>query len=258
MSTTTALLLETYLKRLRLPTVAKQYQTLARDAVQQNCTYEEYLCTLLEQEFLAREESRRKLRVKQAGFPILKTLEGFDFTAIPSLDKQKVLTLSRNEYIQAKENIIAIGNAGTGKSHILIALGLCACQQGYRVRFYTASGLVTELLQAQLEHRLSKFEKKWLSYDAVLIDELGYVPYSKEGAELFFRFVATRYERGSIMITSNLEFAEWTQVFGEERLTAALLDRLTHRCHILLMNGESYRFKESMKRQSKERENKTK
>jgi len=245
---TTTLLLETYLKRLRLPTIARQYQTLARDAVQRNCTYEEYLCALLEQEVLAREESRRKLRVKQAGFPVLKTLEGFDFTAIPSLNKQKVLTLSRGEYIQAKENIVAIGNAGTGKTHICIALALCACQQGHRVRFYTAPGLVTELLQAQQEHRLGKFEKKWLSYDLVLIDELGYVPYTKEGAELFFRFVASRYERGSIMITTNLEFAEWTQVFGEERLTAALLDRLTHRCHILLMNGESYRFRESMKR----------
>lgn len=163
----TTLLLETYLKRLRLPTIARQYQTLARDAVQRNCTCEEYLCALLEQEVLAREESRRKLRVKQAGFPVLKTLEGFDFTAIPSLNKQKVLTLSRGEYIQAKENIVAIGNAGTGKTHICIALALCACQQGHRVRFYTAPGLVTELLQAQQEHRLGKFEKKWLSYDLV-------------------------------------------------------------------------------------------
>lgn len=141
-----------------------------------------------------------------------------------------------------------------GKTHICIALAMCACQQGYRVRFFTAPSLVTELLQAQKEHRLGKFEKKWLHYDLVLIDELGYVPYSKEGAELFFRFVATRYERGSIMITSNLEFSDWTQVFGEERLTAALLDRLTHRCHILLMNGESYRFRESLKWNNQEKE----
>jgi DNA replication protein DnaC len=129
-----------------------------------------------------------------------------------------------------------------------LTIPLCACQMGYRVRFYTAPGLVTELLQAQMEHRLNKFEKRWLGYDLVLIDELGYVPYSKEGAELFFRFVASRYERGSVMITTNLEFADWTQVFGDEMLTSALLDRLTHRCHILVMNGESYRFRESMKR----------
>jgi DNA replication protein DnaC len=198
------------------------------------------LCTLLEQEVLTRDENSRRLRIKQAGFPVLKTLEGFDFNAIPSLNKQKVLALSRCEYIRAKENVIAIGSVGTGKSHICSALALCACQMGCRVRFYTAPGLVTELLQAQREHRLNKFEKRWLNYDLVLIDELGYVPYTKEGAELLFRFVASRYERGSVMITTNLEFAKWTQVFGDEMLTTALLDRLTHRCHILVMNGESY------------------
>ncbi|MFZ5633721.1 MAG: IS21-like element helper ATPase IstB [Bacillota bacterium] len=246
------LLLESHLKRLRLPAVARQYQALAREAAEKNCTYEEYLCALLEQEVSAREESRHKLRIKQAGFPLIKTLEGFDFTAIPSLNKQKVLMLSQGEYIRQKENIIAIGNSGTGKTHLSIALALCACQKGYRVRFYTASGLVSELLAAQQEHRLLKFEKRWISYDLVLIDEIGFVPYSREGAELFFRFVATRYERGSVIITTNLEFAEWTQVFGEERLTAALLDRLTHHCHILLMNGESFRFRQSLRRQEKE------
>lgn len=247
-SSTTTMLLDTYLKRLRLPAVASQYRTLARDAAEKNCTYEEYLCTLLEQEVLTRDENSRRLRIKQAGFPVLKTLEGFDFNAIPSLNKQKVLALSRCEYIRAKENVIAIGSVGTGKSHICSALALCACQMGCRVRFYTAPGLVTELLQAQREHRLNKFEKRWLNYDLVLIDELGYVPYTKEGAELLFRFVASRYERGSVMITTNLEFANWTQVFGDEMLTTALLDRLTHRCHILVMNGESYRFRESIKR----------
>lgn len=250
----TAMFLQTYLKRLRLPTVLKHYPALAREAAERNRTYEEFLCALLEQEVSARDESSRRLRVKQAGFPVVKTLEGFDFSSIPSLNKQKVLTLSQGDYIRAKENVIAVGNTGTGKTHICIALAMCACQQGYRVRFFTAPGLVTELLQAQKEHRLGKFEKKWLHYDLVLIDELGYVPYVKEGAELFFRFVANRYERGSIMLTSNLEFSDWTQVFGEERLTAALLDRLTHRCHILLMNGESYRFRESLKRKDSEKE----
>lgn len=242
------MLLQAHLKRLRLPNILKHYQALAREAAERNLPYEEYLCTLLEQEVSARDESSRRLRVKQAGFPVIKTLEGFDFSAIPSLNQQKVLSLTQGEYIRAKENIIAVGNTGTGKTHICTALAMCACQQGYRVRFYTAPGLVTELLHAQSEHRLGKLEKKWLHYDLILIDELGYVPYSKEGAELFFRFVASRYERGSIMLTSNLEFSDWTQVFGEERLTAALLDRLTHRCHIFLMNGDSYRFRESIKR----------
>lgn len=252
LNASTDLLLQNYLKRLKLPTVARNYRALAREAAEKNCPYEEYLCSLLEQEVLTREEHMRQVRIRRANFPVLKTLEGFDFTAIPSLNKQKVLSLSQGEYIKQKENVILIGNSGTGKTHLAIALALCACRQGYRARFYTAPGLVTELLAASREYRLPHFEKQWLKQDLIVVDELGYVPYTPEGAQMFFRVIAGRYERGSVIITSNLEFPEWTQVLGEEKLTAALLDRLTHRCHILVMNGESYRFRESLKRREED------
>jgi DNA replication protein DnaC len=244
----TELLLKDYLRRLKLPAVARHYKSLARTAAENDRSYEEYLCALFEQEVLAREESALKNRIRRANFPYPKTLEDFDFTALPGLSKPKVLSLSRGEYIRLKENVILLGNSGTGKTHLAIALALCACRQGHRVRFHTAPGLVTELLTASREHKLLSLEKQWLKQDLVVVDELGYVPYTPEGAQLFFRFVAARYERGSVLITSNLEFAEWVQVLGDERLTAALLDRLTHRAHILVMNGESYRFRESLKR----------
>lgn len=163
-----------------------------------------------------------------------------------------MLTLSRGEYIKAKENVIFLGNSGTGKTHLAIALALCACRQGYRVCFYTAPGLVTELLAAAREHKLLSLEKQWLKKDLLVVDKLGYVPYTPEGAQLFFRFLAGRYERGSVLIISNLEFREWVQVFGDERMTAVLLDRLTHRAHILVMNGESYRFREGLRRRQEE------
>lgn len=145
-----------------------------------------------------------------------------------------------------------LGNSGTGKSHLAVALGMQMVQEGYRVRFITAANLVEELLVAKEEHRLLNMEKQWLKYDIVICDELGYVPFSKTGAELLFQFFSGRHERGSSILTSNLDFAEWTQVFGDEKLTAALLDRLTHRAHILMMNGDSHRFHQSLQRQTQE------
>lgn len=238
-----------YLKRLKLPAVARNYQDFARQAADHNRSYEEYLAALLEQEIISREESTRKNRISRACFPYQKTLEEFDFSAIPALNKKKVLSLSQCDFIKQNENVAMIGNSGTGKTHLAIALALCACRQGYRVRYWNAPGLITHLLLAQHEHRLIQMEKQWLNQDLVVVDEVGFIPYTPEGAQLFFRFIAARYERGSSIITSNLEFAQWSTVFGEERLTDALLDRLTHQCHILLMNGESYRFRQCMKRQ---------
>lgn len=252
MSAVSDLVIRDFLKRLKLPAIARHYQELARQAADHNRSYESYLSALLEQEVLSREESTRKNRISRAYFPLAKTLEGFDFAALPALNKQKVLLLSHCEFIKQKENIVMIGNSGTGKSHLAIALGMCACRQGYRVKFFNAPGLVTHLLLAQQDHRLVQLEKQWLKQDLVIVDEVGYIPYTPEGAQLLFRFMAARYERGSCIITSNLEFAQWPSVFGEERLTEALLDRLTHRCHILLMNGESYRFRQGLKRQEKE------
>lgn len=246
---TQSLLLDEYLKRLKLPTVRKQYETVARDAAEHNRSYEEFLRVLMEQEVRQREENQLRQRLRQAGFPVLKNLETFDFGALPGLNKAKVLQLAQADFVGQRENVLLMGNSGTGKTHLATALGACACRRGYRVRFWTAAALVQELLAAQHENRLRRFEKQWLRTDMIVLDDVGYVPFSSTGAELLFQFLAAMYERGSLVVTSNLELSEWTRVFGDERLTAALLDRLTHRAHILAMNGESFRFRESLRRQ---------
>ncbi|EMI09593.1 IS21 family transposase [Anoxybacillus gonensis] len=166
---------------------------------------------------------------------------------MPSLNRHRFLTLAKGAFAERKENVIFLGNSGTGKTHLAIWLGIAMIQNGYKTKCITASELVEELLIAKEEHKLGAFEKKWLKYDVIIVDELGYVPFSKIGAELLFQFFSNRYERASVIITTNLEFVEWTSIFGDEKMTAALLDRLTHRSHILLLNGESYRFRQSMK-----------
>jgi DNA replication protein DnaC len=244
------MLLETYLKKLKMPQVAKVYESMAREAADNNLDYEEYLLGVLEQEIHQRENNRIQRGIRQAAFPVIKTLENFDFKVIPSLNKPKVLKLMQGDYIRKKENIILVGSSGVGKTHIAIALGYEACRQGLRVKFYTAAGLINELLAAQQEYRLSRLEKQWLIPHVVILDELGYIPFSKTGAELLFQFCSARYERGSLIITSNLEFPKWTEVLGDEQMTAALLDRLTHNAHILNINGESFRFKQALAKQT--------
>ena len=248
------LLLESYLKRLKLPAIARSYMEIARDASERNSSYIEYLLALVEQEVIHREEASLRRRIKQARFPYIKTLEDYDFSLIPSLNKNKVLLLAQGDFVDKKESVIFLGNPGTGKTHLSIALGLCALRKGKKVRFYTANGLANELLEAQQEYRLVRLEKQWLAQDLVILDEIGYVPFTKTGAELLYQFCASRYERGSMIVTTNLEFSQWAEVFGDERMTAALLDRLTHRAHILVLNGESYRFREGMRKQEIERE----
>jgi DNA replication protein DnaC len=237
------------LRQLCLPTVAANYSKFAREAAQNGQPYEEYLLALLEQEVNQREVNRRKRRVREARFLVLHTLGEFDFAAIPSLNKVKVLELARGEYIKQKENVALIGSIGTGKTHVATALGLMACEQGYRVRFYTAVGLVNELLEAQEAHRLSKLETSLMKQDLIILDEVGFVPFSQRGAQMLFAFISQRYLRGSLIVTSNLTFAEWTEVFEDPRLTSALLDRLTHRCHVLEFAGDSHRFRQSLQRQ---------
>jgi DNA replication protein DnaC len=247
---TNDLLLRSYLKRLRLPVVSQNYARLSEEAAANNETYPDYLLALIEGEVAQREENTQKLRLSKARFPVMKTLDSFEFTAIPSLNKALVLELSRGNYMEKKENVIFIGSYGTGKTHLAISLGVNACQQAKRVRFYTAAGLINDLLEAQSQLRIGKLDASLARYDMIILDELGFVPFSKEGAEALFTFCSGRYERGSMIITTNLDFARWNEVFGDEALTGALLDRLTHRCHIIEMNGDSYRFKENLKRRT--------
>jgi DNA replication protein DnaC len=240
------MLLEALLKRLKLPAVLKSYQELARQAVEADQTYEGYLLALAETEVQQRDENAHKKRIKTARFPVSKTLDQFDFSAIATLNKAKVLDLAQGDYIEKKENLILMGNSGTGKTHLAVALGICACQSGKNVRFYTAAGLINQLMEAQAALRLSHLERSLSRMDLLIIDEVGYVPFSEKGAQLFFQLVAASYERQSLIMTTNLEFSKWPEVFGSEQLTGALLDRLTHHCQILSMNAESYRFKESI------------
>jgi len=242
------LLIKNYLKQLKLPAMTQSYSKLAREAAEANMPYEDYLLALLELETAHRVENATRKRIARARFPYLRALDQFDFSAIPSLNKARVLELSRGEYIRAKENVIAIGNTGTGKTHLAISLGLLACQQGWKVRFYTAAGLINELGEAQTQQRLGRMQKQLASYELIILDEVGFIPFSPSGSQALFQFCSSRYLTGSVIITTNLEFERWTEVFGDERLTGALLDRLTHKCHILEMNAESYRFKESLKR----------
>lgn len=241
-----SMLLEAYLKRLRLPAIGRHYQELARQAAQGNLPYEAFLLALVEIEAQQREENAHQKRLRMARFPVIKSLDQFDFTAVPSLNKARVLDLTRGDYLDKRENLILLGNSGTGKTHLATALGLIACQQGRRVRFFTAAGLINQLTEAQASLRLSYLERGLAQMDLLIIDEIGYVPFSEKGAQFFFQVVAQSYERQSLIMTTNLDFSQWPQVFGSEQLTGALLDRLTHHAHILTMNGESFRFRESM------------
>lgn len=237
-------LLEAYLRQLRLPSFARNYQTFAADAARSNLDYTRYLLALAEQEVNKREQNRIQKRVKVARFPVLKEMADFDFSALPTLNKAQVLDLSRGEYVRKREPIVFIGNPGLGKTHLAIALALAACRQGRKVRFWTAAGLVNELLQAQDEHRLHRFVSSALKLDLIVLDELGFIPFSASGAHALFTFCSEVYERLALILTTNLKFADWVQVLGDERLTAALLDRITHHAHILELVGESFRFRE--------------
>jgi DNA replication protein DnaC len=248
MSDTPQVLLAHHLKALKLPTFLREHEKLARQCATEGADHLRYLLRLAELELIEREQRTVERRIREAHFPTIKSLDSFDFLAIPSLNKALVLELARGEYIERRENVIALGNSGTGKTHVALGLGLAACQRGYSVGFTTAAGLVHELLEARDEKRLLRLQKQLIGYKLLIIDELGFVPLSKSGAELLFETFSQRYERGATLVTSNLPFDEWTEIMGSERLTGALLDRLTHHVHILEMNGESYRLAQSKRR----------
>jgi DNA replication protein DnaC len=245
MSETPQILLAHHLKKLKLPTFLREHDKIARLCATEGVDHVRYLLRLAELELIDREGRMVERRIKAARFPTVKSLDSFDFKAILSLNKTLVLELARCEYVDRRENIIALGNSGTGKTHVALGLGLAACQKGLSVGFITAAALVHELMEARDDRQLLRFQKRLAGLKLLIIDELGFVPLSKTGAELLFEVFSQRYERGSILVTSNLPFDEWTEVFGSERLTGALLDRLTHHVHILEMNGESFRLKQS-------------
>jgi len=237
-------LLDSYLRQLRLPTFTKLYPQFAADAARNNHDTVRFLLALAEQEVNQRQLNMLQQRLKNARFPVIKELADFDFSCLPMLNKAQILDLARGEYIQQKQGLILIGNPGLGKTHLALGLAAAACREGRRVRFWTAAGLVNELIQAQDEHRLHRFITSALKLDLVVLDELGFIPFSQNGAQALFTFCSELYERLALIITTNLKFADWVQVFGDERLTAALLDRLTHHAHIIELLGESYRFRE--------------
>jgi DNA replication protein DnaC len=246
-------LLETDLKQLKLPTFVQNYRPFAEDATKTHQGYDAFLLALAEQEVAQREANRQRQCIQAARFPLLKELADFDFACVPGLHKQQVLDLARGEYLAKAEPLLLVGNPGLGKTHVAISLALAACRQGHRVRFYTAAGLVNDLIQAQDEHRLPRLLNATLKQKLIVLDELGFIPFSPLGAQLLFQFCSTLYERVALIITTNLKFADWPQVFGDERLTAALLDRLTHRAHILDFTGESFRFRQRMQREAKKK-----
>ena len=247
--TTSTVLLKHHLKALRLPTILAECEKVAQRCATDNVDHLGFLLQLPELALPDRERRAAERRLKAARFPTLKTLEDFDFAAQPSLNKVLVAELLRCEFIDRRESVIVIGNPGAGKTHIATALAAEACRRGKRVRFWRVTELVTQLLEAREERVLLRLKAQLARLDLLVLDELGYVPASKAGAELLFDVIGTAYERTSVIVTTNLPFEQWPEVLGSERLAGATLDRLTHRCHILEATGESYRLRDAQRRQ---------
>jgi DNA replication protein DnaC len=241
-------LLNDNLKSLKLSTMIRNLQRHLRQAKQDKLDYDEFLLNLTEDEVLVRKENGRKRRLREAKFPLLKPLETFNFEAAPDLDARLIKELSSCEYVKKNRNIIFMGKSGTGKTHLATGLGMEACKQGVRTRFVTGCGLANELIEARDEKLLGRTVKRYAGYGLLIVDELGYVPFSTEGAQLIFQILAERHERKPVIITTNMGFGDWTQMFGDPSMTAALLDRITHKAHVINCSWESYRLKETLKK----------
>ena len=245
--------IDQHCRLLRLPTIAAQCQRLAKDAVQQQQPYLTYLAELLSAEVDERERHTIERRIKESRLPRIKTLEDFDFSACPLVSAPQIRELAEGGYINRAEPIIFIGDSGTGKTHLATGLCLAACRQKKRVRCITAAGLVNELVEAQHHNQLGRALQRWTRYDLIAIDEMGYVPFAQVGAELMFQVISERAERATLVITTNLPFSEWTQVFPNARLCKALLDRITDRATIIETGSDSYRFKRTLASKKKAR-----
>lgn len=247
------ILLKHHLKQLKLPTILREYASVAATCGRENQSFETFLLRLCERELIDRQQRATERRIKAAKFPTLKTIESFRFDAQPSINEALVRELLGGEFIDRRENVLLIGSSGTGKTHLATALGLASCHEGRKVRFFAVTSLVTQLLEAREDSRLERMLKQLSRQDLLILDELGYVPFTKAGAELLFEVVSRAYERQSLIVTTNLPFEQWAEVCGSERLTGAMLDRLTHRVHIVEANGESYRLRDSRRRMKRRR-----
>ncbi len=236
-----------YTKELRLPAIRNNYTTLSRQAVKEKTSYEDYLLTLLEDEFENRIKNRKTSRIRQAGFPYKKYLQDLQREELPKNAQEKIGVLESLEFIKDGQNVILAGNPGTGKSHLSIGLGIKACMEDYRVFYTSIPRLITQIRESRSEKTLRSLEGRFEKYDLVICDEFGYISFDKEGAEMLFSHLSLRAGRKSTMITTNLSFDRWSEIFGDPVLTAAMVDRLTHKAHVINMNGMSYRVKETKK-----------
>ena len=240
--------IQQYARQLYLTTVADQFAGLAEEAVKKKQSHLSYLEALLETEIDERERRAVIRRIKEAHFPTVKTLEDFDFQSAQHLPVALLKKLSEGEYLERKEPVIFLGETGTGKSHLATALGVAACRQRKRVRFTTAAEMVTEMIEAQGQLQLTRVRNRWMRYELVVVDELGYVVMPDAAAELLFQVIAGRAEQAAVIVTTNLPFSEWPTKIPNARLCKAMLDRLTDRAHIIETGTESYRFRRTMAR----------
>jgi len=237
-----------YAKQLRLPTLGSQFARLAEQAVKEKQSHLSYLEALLEGEVEERERKAIARRIQEARFPAVKTLEEFDFQCAPHIPAALLRSLGEGGYLARKEPIIFLGETGTGKTHLATGLAVAACRQRKRVRFTTAAEMVTELIEAQNQAELNRVRNRWLRYELIVIDELGYVMMPDAAAELLFQVIAGRAERAAVIVTTNLPFSEWTTKFPNARLCKAMLDRLTDQANIIETGNESYRFRRTLEK----------